>query len=145
MIRTAELNEMSLEERFGILIDGLNAYCYDSLGTITKLDNRTLNLYKKGSCQIINLHYSTGILTITWKFKYFQQEMIYTKNLPYNRDITPMWQLKMLEIIISEFLEKYTQHERNVLESGIVSQQLSEIGLNEKDYLKAKKILEKYQ
>lgn len=117
---SAELKNQKIEEKFKVLIDGLNEYCYYGAGKITKIDKRSLNIYEQGSCQIVNLEYSTGILTIIWKFKYFHQEMVYKRNLSNARDVNKEWQMNALNIIIPEFLEQYKIHENKVKSSGIV-------------------------
>lgn len=136
-----ELKRQKMEDKFKILIDGLNEYCYQGLGEITKIDNQNLILYKQGSCQIVNLQYGAGILTIIWKFKYFQQEMVYKRNLSNAREINEEWQLNALKIVIAEFLEQYKVHEAKVNSSGIIGEKLSEFGISEENYKKAKDFL----
>ena len=136
-----ELQKQNLEDKFRYLIDGLNEYCYQGQGKITKIDKQTLSIYKENSCQIVNLLYGTGILTITWKFKYFQQEMTYKRNLNNARQPSTEWQKNALNLVISEFLEQYKKHEEKVNSSGIISEKLSDFGLNEENYKKAKDFL----
>lgn len=109
-----ELEERSLESKFNIFIEGINQYCFQGSGGITKIDKRTLNIYEDGSRQIVFLKYSTGILTVVWKIKYFQQEMIYKKDLSGARNPTEEWQRNTLKFVISEFIEKNEMHERKV-------------------------------
>lgn len=136
-----ELQKQNLEDKFRYLIDGLNEYCYQGQGKITKIDNQTLSIYKENSCQIVNLLYGTGILTITWKFKYFQQEMTYKRNLNNARQPSTEWQKNSLNLVISEFLEQYKKHEEKVNSSRIISKKLSDFGLSEENYKKAKDFL----
>jgi len=136
-----ELKKQSLEDMFSYLIDGLNEYCYLGHGEITKIGKQTLNIYKQSSCQIINLLYGTGILTITWKFKYYQQEMIYKRNLSDARKPSIEWQKNALNLVISEFLEEYQKHEEKVISSGIIKEILSDSNISEENYKKAKDFL----
>lgn len=136
-----ELNNQNLEDKFRILINGLNEYCYQGTGKITKIDQQSLNIYKQGSCQIVNIQYTTGILSIIWKFKYFQQEMVYKRSFPNARNVNKEWQMNVLEIVIPEFLDQYKIHEAKVDSSGIVGQKLCESGISEDNYEKAKDFL----
>ncbi|MDY3338251.1 hypothetical protein PG279_03535 [Riemerella anatipestifer] len=132
------IEDENIKDKFSVLIDGLNNYCYQGKGEITKISKQSLNIYKKGSCQIVNLYYSKGTLTVIWKFKYFQQEMIYNKNFTNIKDVDEEWQLNALKIIIPEFLEQYAEHESKVDASGIVDKILAENGLSVENYKKAK-------
>jgi hypothetical protein len=136
-----ELNLQSLEEKFSVLIDGLNEYCYKGLGVITKLSPTNLNLYKEGSCQIINMQYGAGILRITWKFVYFQQEMIYKCNLEEARNVDELMQTNALKHIIQEFLVKYKEFERKIDSSDILEKQLSEKGISLENFKKVKGLI----
>ena len=137
-----ELKSLNMEVKYRVLINGLNEYCYRGLGKVIKFKNkRSLNLYKQGSCQLVRIHYEVGILKVEWKFKYFHQEMVYRKNLANARDIDEEWQLNALKILISEFLEHYKVHEAKVDSSGIVGKKLSEFGISEENYQKAKDFL----
>ena len=126
-----ELFNQKLEDKFSYFIDGLNEYCY----------NRTLSLYKNDSCQIVNLEYGTGILTIIWKFKYFQQEMVYQRNLPNARNINIEWQKNALKLVISEFLDQYEKHKSKVDASGITGIKLFESGISQQNFQKARDFL----
>lgn len=136
-----ELNSQNLEDKFKFLIEGLNEYCYQGLGKITNIDKQALSIYKQNSCQIVNIEYGAGILTIIWKFKYFNQEMIYKRNLTEARDATLDWQKKALQTVISEFLEQYKKHEDKINASGIVGAELSKQGISEENYKKANDFL----
>ncbi len=136
-----ELLNQKLEEKFSYFIDGLNEYCYKGLGKVTIIDNRTLSLYKNDSCQIVNLEYGTGILTIIWKFKYFQQEMVYQRNLSNARNINIEWQKNALKLVISEFLDQYEKHKSKVDASGITGIKLFESGISQENFQKARDFL----
>ncbi len=137
-----ELSLISIEDKFSIIVDGLNEYCYRGEGRITKFNQGTFNLYKTGSCQIISFQYLGGALRVVWWFKYFQQEMTYEKEFLDARAIDNEWQEKALNTLISEFLEHYKVHETKVNASGIVEEKLSEFGINKENYQKSKDFLE---
>ncbi len=137
-----ELSLTSVEDKFSIIVNGLNEYCYKGEGQITKFNKGAFNLYKRGSCQIISFQYLGGALRVIWRFKYFQQEMIYKKEFLNARVIDDEWQEKALRTLISEFLERYKIHEAKVNASGVVDERLSEFGINKENYKKAKEFLE---
>ena len=136
-----ELFNQKLEEKFSFFIDVLNEYCYKGLGKVTIIDNRTLSLYKNDSCQIVYLKYGAGILTIIWKFKYFQQEMVYQRNLSNARNINIEWQKNAVILVISEFLDQYEKHKSKVDASGILRTLLSEAGISMDNFQKARDFL----
>ena len=135
-----ELKNQSIEDKFSYIIEGLNEYCYKGLGKITKINKQALSLYKEGSCQIVSFQYSLGVLTIIWKFKYYQQEMIYEKNFD-ARNSPEEWQLNTLKTVILQFIEQYKVHEKNVDASGIPMQKLSEFGISKENMKKSKDFL----
>lgn len=66
-----DLQSQTLSEKFQFLVDALNEAAFNGMGSVTNLDKRSFNLYHTGQNQIINFMFSTGHLTITWKYKYF--------------------------------------------------------------------------
>lgn len=113
-----DLEHMNLSEKFKIIVFNLNKSAYNGDGTITYLEKRSFNLYKEGSNQIINFHYSTGHLTITWKYKYFQKEIKHSKQFDDVRNISIFDQQKIAEIIINEMNIIINQHKNDVLNGG---------------------------
>lgn len=57
----------------------INEAAFNGNGSITVLDKREFCLYEDGQNQIIKFHYSTGHLTIIWKYKYYQKEIVHEK------------------------------------------------------------------
>ena len=117
-----ELEHQTVEEKFQFVVAKLNQVVFDGQGNLTKLSNRSFNLYKEGENQIIHFHYSTGILRITWKYKYFQKEVIHKRDFDNARNLSVFEQTKMGEIMISEMMEIIKQHKVQVL--GIENQGL---------------------
>lgn len=141
-------NEVSILEKFGLIITGLNEYCYRGEGTVKENPKNNITIYKQGSCQIVGLGYQMGFLTIVWKFKYWQQEMVYKKEIDVRKQFpdgkpTIEWQENVLTTIISEFLAQYKEHEAKVDASGITGEMLSNLGIDEGNYRKAKEIFNK--
>jgi len=135
-------NGQNLSSEFSYLISAFNEYCYKGQGDINKLDQEELNIYKNDSCQIVHLHYSMGTLTIVWKFKYYQQEMIYKKSFNNVPSINSMeWQLNAFKLMVAEFLEQYEVHKAKVDASGIVSEKISSLGISPEQLKAARDLL----
>ena len=66
-----DLQHQNVHEKFATITGALNAFAFNGKGSVIPLDKRSYNLYEDGKNQIINFNYSTGHLTITWKYKYF--------------------------------------------------------------------------
>lgn len=110
-----DLQGTSLEEKFKVVVNMLNEGAFNGNGNITKLDNRSFNLYEQGSNQIINFHYGTGTLTITWRYKYFQKEVVHTKDFYETRNLSIFEQQKIAEQMISEMIPIVQNHKNNVM------------------------------
>lgn len=109
-----ELKGTELSEKFSTLVGVLNEWTYKGYGTVRKIDKQQFNLYKEHSCQIINFFYATGFLTITWRFKYWQQEVVYKKDLKNARDVTEEEQIRFAKLIIREFADTVEIHKRKI-------------------------------
>lgn len=72
-----DLRDKPLSAKFSVIVGIINDAAFNGLGQVTTLTSRDFNLYKDGSNQIIHFLYSTGHLTITWKYKYFQKEVVH--------------------------------------------------------------------
>lgn len=109
-----DLKSQTLEEKFGLVVSLLNAEAYNGQGYVTKEDKRNFNLYKDGANQIIWFAYSTGHLTITWRYKFFQIEVVHKKTFNNVRDVNSAGQQKMAEIMISEMSIVIENHKKKV-------------------------------
>ncbi len=65
-----DLYGTTVHEKFSVVVDGINSEAFNGMGTIIQLDKKSFNLYDDSN-QIVHFMYSTGHLTITWKFKYY--------------------------------------------------------------------------
>jgi len=108
------LSETSLPQRLASLIEILNDEVYNGLGTVTIVDKRVFSLYKKGENQIIEFMYSTDILTITWRFKWFQNEIVHNKKIRHAHLIDSSAQMRIAHILLAEMEEVITQHKSKV-------------------------------
>lgn len=112
-----DLQDQSLEIKFQHLVNILNEAAFDGRGTVTKLNKRSFNLYQNGSNQIINFFYSTGHLTITWKYKYFQKEVVHEKQFNDVRNLSLFDQKSIAESIINEMSDVVSKHQNDILGS----------------------------
>ncbi|WP_321516605.1 hypothetical protein [Marinifilum fragile] len=112
-----ELNQQSLPEKFQFVVNTLNKAAYNGNGNITILNKRSFNLYENGQNQIINFHYSTGHLTITWKYKYFHKEIIHEKQFDDVRNLSLFEQQKMAEVMINEMSVIIEKHQSDILKN----------------------------
>jgi hypothetical protein len=110
-----DLQSQTLSEKFQFLVDALNEAAFNGMGTVTTLDKRSFNLYQTGQNQIINFMYSTGHLTITWKYKYFQKEVVHEKIFNNVRNLSIFEQQRIAEIMVSEMAVVISNHQNNVL------------------------------
>lgn len=110
-----DLQGQSLSEKFKFTVEALNDAAYNGRGSITTLDKRRFNLYENGSNQIIHFNYSTGHLTITWKYKYFQKEIVHEKQFNEVRNLSLFEQQKLAEVMIKEMMTIIANHQNNVI------------------------------
>lgn len=101
-----ELNNQPLELKFEYIVKILNNFAFDGAGSVIRLDKRSFNLYEKGKNQIIYFHYSTGHLTIIWKYKYFMQEVILEKQITDVRNLDISAQERIAWALIEEMESK---------------------------------------
>ena len=107
----------SLSSKFSIIVNILNKYAYDGRGEVILTDERSFNLYPKttDSNQIIQFFYQMDILTIQWKYKYYQKEIIHKKNFLKVKNLSIFEQTKIANRIISEMESIVEKHKKDVL------------------------------
>lgn len=109
-----DLQGQTLDKKFNVIINMLNEVAFDGNGEITKIDERELNLYEAGTNQLFKLQYSTGNLTIDWRYKYFQKEIVHSKNYNNVRNLSLFEQQKIAKSFIEEGLYKINEHKLSV-------------------------------
>lgn len=112
-----DLQGQTLSEKFKFIVNKLNESAFNGQGEITIKDKRSFNLYENGQNQIIHFYYSTGHLTIIWKYKYFQKEIVHEKQFDNVRNISLFDQQKIAEIMIKEMAVIIANHKNNVIGS----------------------------
>lgn len=110
-----DLQGRTLDDKFNVIVRMINDAAFDGGGSVATIDKREFNLYEEGQNQIIKFHYSTGHLTITWKYKYFQKEIVHEKFFQDVRNISLFQQQKIAENMISEMGRIIRNHKNNVL------------------------------
>lgn len=104
----------TLEEKFNVIVNSINNEAFDGEGDITYIDKNHFNLYPETSNQIVEFLYSQGMLSITWKYKYLQKEMVYRRNLNDVRNLSLLEQSKIANAIIGEMNLKIQDHKNSV-------------------------------
>ena len=108
-----DLEDIPFEKRFQTLIGILNNYAYEGQGKVTMVNQRNYSLYQEGTNQIIYFLYGTGHLTISWRFKYFQQEVVHEKQFNDVRNSSPEAQTRIAENMIEEMKVVVERHINN--------------------------------
>jgi len=111
-----DITEKSLPDRFETLLGILNSEIFEWRADVTITNQREFILYD-GYNQIICFHYSTGHLTIKWKFKFLQQEVVYNKTIYHTRSITENRQKDVANLLIKEMDVIIEKHKIKVLNS----------------------------
>lgn len=104
----------SVEEKFNVIVNKINQFAFNGEGEIKYIGKNHFNLYPDSSNQIVDFMYSQGMLSIIWKYKYLQKEMVYTKNLTNVRNLSLLEQAKIANAIIEEMSRKIQDHEKSV-------------------------------
>jgi hypothetical protein len=110
-----DLQGKTLNEKFNIIVHMINDIAFNGHGTVTTLDKREFNLYEDGQNQIIKFKYGTGHLTITWKYKYFQKEIVHERQFDNVRNLSVFEQQRIGEQMIREMQIVVQQHKNNVI------------------------------
>lgn len=110
-----DLQGRTLDDKFNVIVHMINEAAFNGRGSVTTLDKREFNLYEEGQNQIIKFQYSTGHLTITWKYKYFQKEVVHERQFNDVRNLSLFEQQKIGEQMINEMTIVVERHKNNVI------------------------------
>lgn len=111
-----DLSGMTSAKKFEYVVNAINATAFKGLGSVTQIDKRRFNLYEEGQNQIILFTYSTGHLTIQWKYKYFQKEVSHDRVFRNVRNLSIFEQQKLAETMINEMEVVIQKHQNSILE-----------------------------
>lgn len=126
-----DLQNQSVAEKFQVIADNINNFAFNGRGKINFIDKRRFSLYEDGQNQIIYFLYSTGHLTITWKYKYFQKELVHERQIRNVRNLSIFEQQRIVEGVIREVRSKIESHKRLVMtDSGIPQMPNDNLGFN---------------
>ena len=109
-----DLNGVELSEKFSVIVDLLNEVAFHNKGKVIKVDNKEFKLYGEGQNKIIYFLYGAGHLTVTWKHKYLQKEVVYKKTLYNARGIINEVQEKFCNDLVVEMSEVIKNHQKKV-------------------------------
>lgn len=112
---SSELNNQALHNKFKFLVETLNNAAFNGEGRINELHKRSFNLGAIGHNQLINFEYGGGNLTIAWKYKYFQKEVVNKKFFPNVRNLSIFEQERIGELMISRMEKIVNDHKNDVI------------------------------
>jgi hypothetical protein len=109
-----DLKDVALDEKFFVIVSMINQNAFYGNGSVYTLHKRRFNLYEEGKPQIIWFEYSTGHLTITWRFKYFQKEVVHTRQFNNVRNLSLFEQEAIAKKMIEEMEAVVEIHKNKV-------------------------------
>ena len=109
-----DLQGRTLDDMFLIIVNMINESAFNGNGEVIHLNKRRFNLYEEGKQQIIWFAYSTGHLTITWRYKYFQKEVVHERQFNNVRNLSVFDQQKIANQMIEEMEIIVERHKNNV-------------------------------
>ena len=120
----SELKELPLKEMFAVLIETINQELFYGKADLTTFDDdpRIANMMDDNRRNlIVHYYYSTGNMSVSLGYKYFQEELKFTKQF-HMRGPDSNYQRICGRAFVKEALEKMKAHERSVHEAtGYVS------------------------
>lgn len=138
------LFEPKISKIYALLIMHLNQYAFQNRGTPTYINNRKLQIYKTDSPQIIYLELNQNDdLQIEWRYKYYQQEMIFrytVKRVAFDTHDMAKTEFYFNDII-QKFKEKLALHKEVIDNRGIPEKIVSELGISAQNLKNARNFL----
>jgi len=112
---TTNLGGKSAADKFEVIVEQLNNHAFHGKGKVIKDGIKFFKLYDGESNQIIEFQYNTGALHITWKYKYFQKEVVHTQKFREVSNLSIFQQQKIAEQMIKEMEAVVMNHMNNVM------------------------------
>jgi len=112
-----ELRQNPINKKFELLVSIINDAMLGGKGEITLFDDdpRLMNLMSDDRRNLlIEFYYSTGNLTITLNYKYFQKELVHKEVYPNVRNITIFGQKDIANSFIEVCNKKIFEHQQKV-------------------------------
>ena len=114
-----ELIEKSLEEKFNVIINHICDYAFDGDYNVKHLSKKHIMIFHSEiSNQMIEILYNQGVLTIIWKYKYFQKELKFKKHLNIVRNLSLYEQDKIGVSIVGLMSLKVNEFQQKILENN---------------------------
>lgn len=112
-----KLSNTKLDQKFSCFKNELNYFAFNGQGYVTYLNDRSFSLYKDGENQIIYFEFSTGILAITWKYNYYQNEIIEEYTFSNAWEYSDEAQRKAAEDVINDMTVKIKELQSRIDDS----------------------------
>jgi hypothetical protein len=109
-----DLADQSLSEKFAVIVRVINNVSFNGNAEIITIDKREFYLFEEGNNQMVFFMYSTGSLTITWKYKYFQKEIIHEKHFDNVRNLSIFEQTNRANQMINEMELVVAKHKNHI-------------------------------
>jgi len=110
-----DLQSQTLDQKFQTLVSTINKATFDSKGEVTRVNKSEFNLfYAAIPNQRIYFVYGTGHLTIIWKYKYIQKEVVHEKIFYDVRDIDAETQQRIGEELVIKMAQVVKDHKIKV-------------------------------
>lgn len=113
-----DLRYASLSEKFEVIVNNLNKAAFNGNAQKVVIDKRSFNLHQQGKNQLIQFQYGTGHLTITWRYKYYQKEIVHEKTYNDVRNLSIFQQQSIAENMISEMSQIIERHQNDVMKDA---------------------------
>ena len=110
-----EMQYQPINQKFSIISQMINNEAFNGNGKVTMVSSKEFHLYEEGQNQIIIFLYSTGNLSITWRYKYYQKEVVHDKQFNNVRNLSIFEQQRIGEQMIREMKTIIEKHKKEVL------------------------------
>ena len=110
-----DLQKKPLPDKFKVIMQMINASAFNGEGVLKMFSNREFVLHKDGLGEVIHFVYSTGNLTIIWKYTYYYKEVVHKHQFDNVRNLSLLEQQKIADLIIREMAIVVQQHKSHVI------------------------------
>jgi hypothetical protein len=104
-----DLQGIELKDKFAAIVQTLDDNAFGGMADINVVDKLNFNLHRDSQSQIIKFYYESGALTVQWKYKFIQQEVICEKKLRNASQASVMEQIEFAQGLTREMNGKMAQ------------------------------------
>lgn len=108
------LRETPIDKKFKVILDFLNSELFNNKAKVTKIDWQSFYFLEEGSNQMMTFIYSHQVLSIEWKYKYFQKEIKYERTISNAHNLSLFEQQKIAEELLIKIYEVAKNHQIEV-------------------------------